>query len=270
MKKAVGPGTAFLLAGAVVLALPWQGVCRGQEVPRPGQLKRVLFGLKKDGRALFDRELGRAVGQEFVAHLMYLSGDARGNLGGSGLYRPSASRHGWDWLRQRLGKGTDEAISFKEFAGPREWFETLDKDKDGLLTREDFAWFGDSALARASAKAKPLFEKIDLDGNGQVTLDEWKAWFDALSGGRGYVGQDDLLPLFMGAKRAGSKGGQKRSMLPLICAYIAGDVGTFSAGPALGELAPDFTLMTADGKGRLTLSQHRGKKPLVLIFGSFT
>jgi hypothetical protein len=36
-----------------------------------------------------------------------------------------------------------------------------------------------------------------------------------------------------------------------------------------GDVAPDFTLPSADGNGTITLSQFRGK-PLVLIFGSYT
>lgn len=39
---------------------------------------------------------------------------------------------------------------------------------------------------------------------------------------------------------------------------------------AEGELAPDFTLPTSDRKGNVTLSSHRGQRPVVLIFGSYT
>lgn len=39
---------------------------------------------------------------------------------------------------------------------------------------------------------------------------------------------------------------------------------------AEGELAPDFTLPTSDRKGSVTLSSHRGQRPVVLIFGSYT
>ena len=40
--------------------------------------------------------------------------------------------------------------------------------------------------------------------------------------------------------------------------------------PKLGEAAPDFELERMDGKGSLTLSSYRGKRPVVLIFGSYT
>jgi copper chaperone CopZ len=38
----------------------------------------------------------------------------------------------------------------------------------------------------------------------------------------------------------------------------------------IGEPAPDFTLLTHDGKGKITLSNSFGKRPVVLIFGSYT
>jgi hypothetical protein len=38
----------------------------------------------------------------------------------------------------------------------------------------------------------------------------------------------------------------------------------------VGELAPDFSLQTADRKSRVKLSSFRGKEPVVLVFGSYT
>jgi hypothetical protein len=40
--------------------------------------------------------------------------------------------------------------------------------------------------------------------------------------------------------------------------------------PAVGTMAPDFELKTKDGKSKVKLSAFRGKKPVALIFGSFT
>ncbi len=40
--------------------------------------------------------------------------------------------------------------------------------------------------------------------------------------------------------------------------------------PKAGDLAPDFTLRDASGEGAVTLSDFRGKRPVVLVFGSFT
>ncbi len=40
--------------------------------------------------------------------------------------------------------------------------------------------------------------------------------------------------------------------------------------PKRGELASDFELRDASGVNPVRLSDFRGKKPVVLIFGSFT
>lgn len=41
-------------------------------------------------------------------------------------------------------------------------------------------------------------------------------------------------------------------------------------GPKVGDDAPQFELTTLDGKQTVKLSQHKGDKPVVLVFGSFT
>ena len=40
--------------------------------------------------------------------------------------------------------------------------------------------------------------------------------------------------------------------------------------PKKGDVAPDFDLMDADGQDRVRLSDFQGKKPVALVFGSFT
>jgi hypothetical protein len=40
--------------------------------------------------------------------------------------------------------------------------------------------------------------------------------------------------------------------------------------PKPGELAPDFELFDVDGDARARLSGFRGKRPVALVFGSFT
>lgn len=40
--------------------------------------------------------------------------------------------------------------------------------------------------------------------------------------------------------------------------------------PKVGQLAPDFALKTPDGKRTIRLSSFRGKRPVVLVFGSLT
>ena len=38
----------------------------------------------------------------------------------------------------------------------------------------------------------------------------------------------------------------------------------------VGDMAPDFELKTLGGKRTVSLRMHRGKRPVVLLFGSYT
>jgi hypothetical protein len=40
--------------------------------------------------------------------------------------------------------------------------------------------------------------------------------------------------------------------------------------PRAGDIAPDFTIYDIEGQNSVTLSSFRGKKPVALVFGSFT
>jgi hypothetical protein len=40
--------------------------------------------------------------------------------------------------------------------------------------------------------------------------------------------------------------------------------------PRAGDIAPDFTIYDIEGKESITLSEFHGKKPVALVFGSFT
>lgn len=55
-------------------------------------------------------------------------------------------------------------------------------------------------------------------------------------------------------------------LLPGSRIWLWARAGTLAAG----DPAPDFTLSTADRKGAVTLSSHRGQRPVVLVFGSYT
>ena len=40
--------------------------------------------------------------------------------------------------------------------------------------------------------------------------------------------------------------------------------------PKAGDMAPDFTLFDVTGTESVTLTDFRGKKPVALVFGSYT
>jgi hypothetical protein len=54
--------------------------------------------------------------------------------------------------------------------------------------------------------------------------------------------------------------------LPAPSMWLWARGGTLSEG----QPAPDFTLPTLDNKTQVTLSSHRGHRPVVLVFGSYT
>ncbi len=43
-----------------------------------------------------------------------------------------------------------------------------------------------------------------------------------------------------------------------------------ASAPKVGDLAPDFTLYDPQGEISVTLSSYRGRRPVALVFGSFT
>ena len=45
---------------------------------------------------------------------------------------------------------------------------------------------------------------------------------------------------------------------------------TNDKAPKVGDKAPDFKLKSLDGKSETQLSKFRGKKPVILFFGSYT
>lgn len=203
-----------------------------------------------------------------------LAGIAVGQIGGPGKgpswYKPSQTRYTWSRLAQRLDADGDGAIDVREFPGSEEAFKTLDRDKDGKLTAVDFDWSSNSRLAGASQQARAVFSMIDADKDGQVSAEEWQATMTKLAKGKTYLVQEDLLELLTAAGKPRTRTRSLNEKSALITAYYCGDVGSWFEGPALNGRAPDFTLRTADGKDTITLSDSYGKKPVVLLFGSYT
>ena len=260
-----------LFAGLVSLSAPNAGSCGDAEAPRPGQLRGVLATLNRSGDTWTQQGSEWLLKREYIAHLLFMETDPRGGTGGGGWYRPSQGRYGWEWLRERCDKNGDGTITLEEFGGPREWFEALDKDRDGVLTRDDFDWSADSPIVRATARVKPLFEKIDRDASGRITPEEWKLWFDALGGGKGYLSQDDLIPLFLEKAPRGKAPATpptpvtrtnapiSKARLSVVCSYLSCVVGSLSEGPAVNERAArHFSLRAVDGKSQISLSAAPG------------
>lgn len=149
--------------------------------------------------------------------------------------------------------------------------ELMDPDGDGTITARELDGF---------------IAKLDSDGDKRVNDDELRVRMRAIlsalrpgsSGGRSGFG----------GRSRGSGGRQRRSIDDPGVSRESAEASnalkqaTRSGGlPGPGDRAPDFRLSLLEGssapdhvkpdeKGLVRLSQHQDKKPVVLIFGSYT
>jgi hypothetical protein len=121
------------------------------------------------------------------------------------------------------------------------FLEKYDKNKDGYLDRSECP--------------EPLaahFDRLDTNKDGKLSREELQRVEDRL--GRFLDGKADSRP----GGRPGetvtppAKGGRQPDKLKV------------------GDPAPDFTLPFAAGKKEVRLASFRDKRPVVLIFGSYT
>jgi len=203
---------------------------------------------------------------------------------GKGWWRPSISLHGWGWLRDRLDTNRDEKISLGEGLALGEGFDRLDRNEDGAITREDFE---DPEPPEPSAIVRGLFRILDHDTNDRVSWDELSWFFQkADRRKRGFITRRDLTSslsdlVFREDEASGGDPRGKRAGDPepprwqLLRLLLSGELGSLGEGPALGSEAPGFSLPSLKGGGQssssaVSLAASRGKRPVVLIFGSFT
>jgi thiol-disulfide isomerase/thioredoxin len=191
---------------------------------------------------------------------------------GDGWFRKAVAqtRYGWEPVRARLDRDRDGRIGRGEFPGADVDFARLDRDRDGVLTGRDFDF---SAHALTPSPGMMVFYMADRDGNGKVTREELEAMFQAAdSEGAGFLSLGDLQEALSPPSRGrGSSGGpQGPSRFTLVKGLFRQEIGSLQPGPAVGTLAPDFTLKTVDGSREVTLTKLVGPKPVVLIFGNFT
>lgn len=198
-----------------------------------------------------------------------------GMMRGEGWFGPSQFARGWGWLRDRFDADKDGRVTRKEFRGAADLFDRLDRDRDGAVTADDFDWSPSSPFLKQTMPARQWFQGMDGDSNGRVSRAEWAAMFDRLAAGKDHLTPEDVQQLFLKAsgpppkdKKGGGGGGPSQETL--FRGLIAGDLGSPCEGPRVGEVAPDFTLPTHDGTRKVSLSEFRGKRPVVLLFGNFT
>jgi hypothetical protein len=212
---------------------------------------------------------------EWVKHKEFvemLTGILRGDMlqGGPAWFHPGQSAYSCRWLVARYDADHDGGIGLKEWPGPRALFERLDRDHDGRLTPVDFDWSDDAPLNKQIDLANQLFRRAAKDGDDHLTAEEWQKLFKKASGGKKTLTRDQLHALLFPPPPRDRPRMAMPSRWTLLRGLLSGEVGSALEGPAVGQPGPEFTLPTHDAKRLIRLCDYRGRKPVVLIFGSFT
>lgn len=203
-----------------------------------------------------------------VVQLLVALADGQGLGPGRGWFKAGKTDYGFDWLAVRWDADGDQRITAGEFDGPSEFFTRLDRNQDGAIQADDFDWSDQSPYLRQAADTKNLLRRVDRNGDGRLSAEEWNAAFELAQDGKGHLAPDDLQALLFPPPRPGNRRGP--STLVVLKGLLKGEIGSVFEGPDVGEAAPDFELPTQYGDQTVRLSDFRGDKPVVLIFGSFT
>ncbi len=190
---------------------------------------------------------------------------------GEGWFGPADNRYGWKWLAQRCGIDPAKGgIPRDRFRGSDAWFTRLDRDKNGVITPDDFDWSDRSPYMQMARMVDRLFGRLNAEGNGQLTKDELLQFFDKAARGKDHLTPDDFRDALLSGMFSRSRSEGMPSQAVLIRGLFSGELGSMNEGPKLNQPAPDFTLKTSDGKETIQLAKRIGPKPIVLVFGSFT
>jgi len=190
---------------------------------------------------------------------------------GDGWFKPGQARYTWERLAARFDKNKDGRITKEELGRP-ELFAALDRDGDGAVTAGDLDWSDDSPYMRQLNLAQQLLRRGDANGNRKLSKEEWAKLFEQAAKGADSIDAEAVRRLLFPPPPP--RPPKSMSMGPpkdvLMLGLLTGELGSAAEGPKAEAIAPDFTLKSPDGKRSVTLSDYRGKKPVVLIFGSFT
>ncbi|MCS6978200.1 MAG: deiodinase family protein [Gemmatales bacterium] len=192
--------------------------------------------------------------------------------GTDGWFGPAQSRYTWQWLLQKHVMPPDTAeLTAEQFCGKKSYFDQLDRNGDGKLKAEDFDWSDRNPYANQWAQVQRWARRLDADGDGLITAEEWTAFYQRLAQGRNQgIRASDLRQALLPRGRSSLEPGDTPTIPVLVRGLYAQEIGALSPGPNLGDPAPDFTLRTPDGSQSVTLSTFRKTRPLVLCFGNFT
>lgn len=201
---------------------------------------------------------------------MYLIIAKGGQLDGDGgWFHPAANRFSWERLVAHVGGEPDQPLTKEKFSGTERIFEQLDRDHDGMLTGFDLDWSDSNPWVRQSYMINRIFRRIDPNGDGLLSPEEWQKYFERVSKEGQPMRFEQLRDAWL-PPAGGFVPGDAPSKEMLIKGFLEGELGSLKEGPLLDELAPDFTVKSLSGKETVKLSEKLGKKPVVLVFGNFT
>ena len=200
---------------------------------------------------------------------------------GHGWFHAGQTRYGWDWLAGERDGDHDGAVTRSEWLGSDRDFGRLDRNHDRAIRADDFDWSENALYLRQGEFFRYHFRKIDADRDGRVTQPEWDGFFARISDGKDHLTVEDFREAWIVTPPPVPLGALFRSnpfkpvdewaiKRTLMTGLARSEIGSVCEGPALGAVAPDFTLATRDGSKRITLSDVVGRKPVVLIFGNYT
>jgi hypothetical protein len=155
-------------------------------------------------------------------------------------------------LEEKMGPGQGWFQPSQTRLGWKWLASRMDADGDGQVTPDEFLGPAD------------FFKRLDRNGDGVLTSADfdWSLKPPSTPPKDARTGDDKPGP----AKSSG--GMPSREML--LQGLFNGEIGSPYEGPRVGQRAPRFVLPTHDGMRTVALADHIGRKPLVLIFGSLT
>ncbi len=245
-----------------------------KSIPQSAELAALVKGKEstEELKALADELEKSYENQKAPESIRMLIAISRGSMMGpnEGWFGPAQSRHSWKSLAERHGIKPDEGIAADQFQGKPEWFARFDRNRNGSITAEDLDWSERNPWVQHAYSVNRLLRRLDTTGDGQLTREEWLAFFDTVAGTRNEVRLEELRETWLTGISSGFYPGDAPTQELLLQGLLTGEVGSLQEGPQLNEPAPDFTLKTHDGGRTIHLADVIGPKPIVLVFGNFT
>ncbi|MFO0871765.1 MAG: deiodinase family protein [Pirellulales bacterium] len=233
-----------------------------REPPAPGP-ELLKFTPEQIEQAYAGRKMPEAVE-------MYLVIARGGQLDGrSGWFHPASSRFSWPRLVQQQGGDVERPLTREQFRGDPQIFTQLDRDRDGAISRADLDWSDDHPWVRQSALINRWFRRLDVNGDGLLTAEEWTAFFTRASTDGQPLAFEQLRDALV-PPASGFFPGDMPTKEMLIKGFLEGEIGSLQEGPKVDQVAPDFTVRPLGGGAPLKLSERIGQRPVVLVFGNFT